>query len=521
MERSETVATCQRSGNICPKPGFCHVKKAPVPLKAQVSALTSRETKLLEAFMKHKFGFAAFLIPLGIRVIPEIIVGPYPVGWDIIAYYIPNTIDMASGRMNLWGIITSAPTLYAIAVPAYLLTKVNLVLIFKILGPILYGFLGWSIFRFCQRRLHWSGNKAFYAVLFISAYFVTLRISWDAFHMELGLALFLLAESVSQARSSVKPTLARVVLLSLAVLSNQLVGVVVVGSQLATLLSPLIRRNLRLVFLQLPPVAIFLLILYATLQTPLGPGLTVLGPVAAATNLTTNLSFLIYAYVFAFPLLLFGYKLRERSVFAPWMLVCGIGLALSLLPGHVFQDIGYRWVLLLSLPLLILAYEGYSKLRVTLAFTPKNWSGVLRIGVLVALASSAALYAVLPSQSALPFYTTFPQYVPSSMVQSSLPFSDYPNVVNAMLWLDSHLNSDSVLITQQAFYGWARSYLSPDKQVVNSLLAPPASMISETGSYTHVYTVWWVDGTGWFQGSFPVGAKPLVSFGDLAVYEYR
>jgi len=497
------------------------VKKAPVPLKAQVSALTSRETKLLEAFMKHKFGFAAFLIPLGIRVIPEIIVGPYPVGWDIIAYYIPNTIDMASGRMNLWGIITSAPTLYAIAVPAYLLTEVNLVLIFKILGPILYGFLGWSIFRFCQRRLHWSGNKAFYAVLFISAYFVTLRISWDAFHMELGLALFLLAESVSQARSSVKPTLGRVVLLSLAVLSNQLVGVVVVGSQLATLLSPLIRRNLRLVFLQLPPVAIFLLILYATLQTPLGPGLTVLGPVAAATNLTTNLSFLIYAYVFAFPLLLFGYKLRERSVFAPWMLVCGIGLALSLLPGHVFQDIGYRWVLLLSLPLLILAYEGYSKLRVTLAFTPKNWSGVLRIGVLVALASSAALYAVLPSQSALPFYTTFPQYVPSSMVQSSLPFSDYPNVVNAMLWLDSHLNSDSVLITQQAFYGWARSYLSPDKQVVNSLLAPPASVISETGSYTHVYTVWWVDGTGWFQGSLPVGAKPLVSFGDLAVYEYR
>ena len=497
------------------------MKKAPVPLKAQVSALTSRETKLLEAFMKHKFGFAAFLIPLGIRVIPEIIVGPYPVGWDIIAYYIPNTIDMASGRMNLWGIITSAPTLYAIAVPAYLLTEVNLVLIFKILGPILYGFLGWSIFRFCQRRLHWSGNKAFYAVLFISAYFVTLRISWDAFHMELGLALFLLAESVSQARSSVKPTLARVVLLSLAVLSNQLVGVVVVGSQLATLLSPLIRRNLRLVFLQFPPAAIFLLILYATLQTPLGPGLTVLGPVAAATNLTTNLSFLIYAYVFAFPLLLFGYKLRERSVFAPWMLVCGIGLALSLLPGHVFQDIGYRWVLLLSLPLLILAYEGYSKLRVTLAFTPKNWSGVLRIGVLVALASSAALYAVLPSQSALPFYTTFPQYVPSSMVQSSLPFSDYPNVVNAMLWLDSHLNSDSVLITQQAFYGWARSYLSPDKQVVNSLLAPPASVISETGSYTHVYTVWWVDGTGWFQGSLPVGAKPLVSFGDLAVYEYR
>ena len=477
--------------------------------------------RFAELIRRHKLALAAFLVPFLIRIIPEILSGPYPVGWDIIAYYIPNTIDMASGRMNLWGIITSAPTLYAITVPAYLLTKANLVVIFKVLGPTLYGFLGWSIFQFCRRRLHWSGNKALYAVLFISAYFVTLRISWDAFHMELVLALFLLGESVSQAHSSVKPTLGRVVLLSLAVLSNQLVGVVVIASQLATLLSPSIRRNLGLIFLQFPPVAIFLLILYATLQTPLGPGLTVLGPVAGATNLTTNLSFLVYAYVLTFPLLLFGYKLRERSVFAPWMLVCGIGLALSLLPGHVFQDIGYRWVLLLSLPLLILAYEGYSKLRVSLAFTTKNWSGVLRIGVLVALASSAALYAVLPSQSALPFYTTFPQYVPSSMVQSSLPFSDYPNVVNAMLWLDSHLNSDCVLITQQAFYGWARSYLSPGKQVLNTLLASPTSAINETGPYAHVFTVWWVEGTGWFQGSFPVAAKPLVSFGDLAVYEYR
>src|SRR5207237_2144672 len=232
MESAATVATCQGSGNICAKPGFCHVKKAPVPLKAQVSPLTSRGTKLLEAFMKHKFGFAAFLIPLGIRVIPEIIVGPYPVGWDIIAYYIPNTIDMASGRMNLWGIITSAPTLYAIAVPAYLLTKVNLVLIFKILGPILYGFLGWSIFRFCQQTLHWNGNKALYGVLFISGYFVMMLISWDAYHMELGLALFLLAESIIRTPASVRSTPGRVSLLSLAVLSNQLVGFIVIGTQL-------------------------------------------------------------------------------------------------------------------------------------------------------------------------------------------------------------------------------------------------------------------------------------------------
>src|SRR3989475_10306491 len=120
----------------------------------------------------------------------------------------------------------------------------------------------------------------------------------------------------------------------------------------------------------------------------------------------------------------------------------------------------------------------------------RNLGGVLRVVVIVSLSSSAILYAVLPAQSALTFFTMFPQYVPSSMVQSSLPSSDYPNVVNAMLWVDSHLSSDSVLITQQAFYGWARSYLSPDKQVLNSLLASPNTVIGEAAAYTHVYTVW-------------------------------
>src|SRR6266568_2169960 len=120
--------------------------------------------RLIELIRRHKLAFAAFLVPLGIRIIPEILSGPYPVGWDVVAYYIPNTIDMVSGRMNVWGIITSAPTLYAVAVPVYLLSKANLVLVFKVLGPILYGFLGWSTFWFCQRRLHWAESKAMYAV---------------------------------------------------------------------------------------------------------------------------------------------------------------------------------------------------------------------------------------------------------------------------------------------------------------------------------------------------------------------
>ena len=414
--------------------------------------------------------------------------------------------------------------MYTVVVPIHLLAKISLVLIFKTLGPMLYGLFGWSIFMFCTRRLLWSKDRALYAVLFACTYFVTIRISWDAFQAELGLILFLLAQSISPPNISLKSEMIKISLLSLAVLSNQLVGVLVFVTQLVVLLRFLrssTSESQSIITLQFPPIAVFLLILYATIQTPIAPGLAVIGSPANLPNLLENLSFLFYSYAFVIPLFVFGRRLHGWSLFSPWTLVCGAGLILSALPGYVFQDIGYRWTLLLSIPLLMLAYEGYCKLLTAGAFAAKRWNGLLRLAVVVCLAGSAITYTVIPAESALPFYTIYPQYLPSSMIQSSLPSSDYPNVVNAMVWVNSHLNSDSVIITHQAFYGWARYYLSLDKQIVNSFLASPTSVIGETISYSHVFTIWWVKGTGWFQSSFPTGAKPLILFGNIAVYEYR
>jgi hypothetical protein len=479
-------------------------------------------TQTVTSFLKsHMFAIVAFLIPLGIRAVPEVIVGPYPVGWDIIAYYIPNSLNLASGGMNVWNFITLPPLMYLFVVPVYVLTNASLVWIFKIMGPILYGFLGWSIFRFCRTRLNWNERKAFFAVLFISAYFVTLRIAWDAYEAELGLALLLLGESIVGSGGSMRLGIARLSLLSLAVLSNQLVGVLVVGTQLASLLRSSTWARSKLASLQILPVALFGLVVYATLQTPLGPGLAVVGSGASLSSLLDTTAFLAYSFVFVVPLLLFGLKLPERSVFTSWVVVCIGGLLLAVLPGHVFQDIGYRWALLLAVPVLIIAYEGYTKLSAMLGLRAKNWSTLLRAAVIVGLASSATLFAVLPAQSAFPLYTVFPQYLPSSMVQSSLPSSDYANVVSAMVWLNGHTSSDSAVITQQAFYGWAREYLSSGRMILNCYLNSPSTMLTQAEPYAHVYTVWWVQGTGWFQGSFPAGAKPVVSFCDLVVYQYR
>jgi len=160
-------------------------------------ALDTKVSRIVSAIRKYKFALAGFLLPFTVRAIPEVIAGPYPIGWDIIAFYVPNTLDMAAGRMSIWGILGSGPLMYSFIVPIHVLTRVNPILLFKAAGPLLFGLLCWSVYRFCERKLGLSVRSAFLSVLFLSFYFVSLRVAWDAYQAELGLTFFVLGLTVA------------------------------------------------------------------------------------------------------------------------------------------------------------------------------------------------------------------------------------------------------------------------------------------------------------------------------------
>ncbi len=48
--------------------------------------------------VRHRFALASISIPLLIRLIPEIIAGPYPIGYDTITAYVPAMRDWAAGN---------------------------------------------------------------------------------------------------------------------------------------------------------------------------------------------------------------------------------------------------------------------------------------------------------------------------------------------------------------------------------------------------------------------------------------
>src|SRR3972149_9156195 len=114
--------------------------------------------ELQNVIQEYRFALAAFLIPVGIRAVPEILVGPYPVGWDTIAFYVPNTLDWAAGKVGLLEMLGTAPLMYMISVPLYGVLRADPVWIFKVMGPVLYGSMFWALFRFLGSGLRWSGG---------------------------------------------------------------------------------------------------------------------------------------------------------------------------------------------------------------------------------------------------------------------------------------------------------------------------------------------------------------------------
>ena len=101
------------------------------------------------------FPLLAFFIPLAVRVIPEILVGPFIVGFDTLGYYVPNVLTWLRVGVDLWRFIAEAPFFYVILMGVTSL-EVPIVISLKVMSPLLLGFLSLAVFFYAKKALSWS-----------------------------------------------------------------------------------------------------------------------------------------------------------------------------------------------------------------------------------------------------------------------------------------------------------------------------------------------------------------------------
>ena len=467
------------------------------------------------------FPFLAFLIPLVVRAIPEVLMGSYVVGFDTLGYYVPTTLVWLQDGVDIWNFLAVAPFLYVLLMGA---TSVGIpiVLSLKVLAPLLLGFLGLVVYFYAHKTLSWSPRKSLLVVLFATLYFVALRVSWDMLRSELAL-IFLFTTLIFLKKDG--SPLRNGVLLSLAMLSvvfaHQLVAVIMFAVVLASIVRLYLDKEManlrRLLFCSVPAVVLFLVMVYANYAVSpqfsvvsgwLGQSsegfMGLFGFASYGDLVVDTLGFLVFCYLPLLPLVVLGVRrFRSNLQLNAWVLCVFIALSLAFV--NVFVAVlPYRWILLLTYPLAFYAAEGFAGLRLNR----------YRVGVGLMLAMLSVGFMVLPNNFAFPYYTAFPLYVPTSMLQNTISVSDSQYTVSALQWAKTNLDDDALLLVHKAFHGWASLTFDGDQLFPYGYGNPDAMAreLEENCSDYQLYLIWWVDGSGWYD-------QPAVSSDFTVVYE--
>jgi len=477
-----------------------------------------------------RFLLFAFLIPLAVRALPEVLMGPYVVGFDSIAYYVPFVYSWIRHGVDFWGFLAEVPLLYSILTPIALL-GVDLVFAIKVVAPLLHGFLALAVYGFASRALGWSLRKSLFATLLVTLYFVALRVSWDLLRNELALiflfvTLTMLHKGWNDWKSYVLLSLAMI----LVTLSHELVTVIMFVVVAAVVLRFLLKKEYvearRLVLASLPAVLMFLLIFYAKCRVSSGEFLTVLvsfpekesdgwlslfGFSSYQDMVVNMVGFLLYCYFLLLPLAVMGAKSLKNFLIKSWTL-WSLGAILFPVITQSSGFGGYRWILMLTYPLSFYAVEALTNIKLRSR----------RLLVLLTLGIFTASFVAMPYPYgifAIPQYTA---YVPSSMLQNSVPLSDCEDTVNVLRWLKDGMDGNARLLTHRAFYGWTLLVLNED-QIIQYEYGNPERVAEEMAHLGHdpIYLIWWVNGYGWYgQPTVSPFFREAFHSGRIAIYVY-
>lgn len=487
----------------------------------------------------YLFSFLAFFIPFLLRVVPELLMGPYVVGFDTMGHYVPTSILWLNDGVSLGKFIATAPLFYSIVV-SLTVSGGPLFLILKILPPLLHGFLGLSIYGYAKLGLGWSYKKSLIPALVGTVYFVALRISWDLLREQLALIFLFTILTLLAMNKYADFSWKRYFLLSLVmiavILANQLVAVIMFGIIAFSVIYQLFQTKhdaLRLALFSLPAGLLFLIIFFlspAISEYRLIFGFNIVddgwlelfGYSSYPAMLVSEAGFFLYCFLPLLPLAVLSAKRFDNFEMRSWILLIFIALLIPMVsPSNL------RWIMMLIYPLAFYITDALSRFK-CVRWKRANVT-LLHLVVIyltiILCVLSLGLTLTPPEQ---PFgyfdsskFNSFVYQIPTSMLQNTVSISDCSGVTKSLAWVKDNLDTNTVILTHRAFYGWALSTLNSSQIILYEYDNPVDAASTLKNSYDNVYLIWWIDEQGWYGlPTVPSDFVELYRSGKIAIYNY-
>jgi len=487
--------------------------------------------------------FLSFIFGFVVRLIPELLSSPYPIGYDPIYY----AWRIKSGVVwHHWSQVFSTWLFYAILIPLHNAIQGDPFVLLKLTAALLFGFNACGVYYFATKALDWTTKKGLLASVFFSLQMAALVFSSNFYRNMLGLGILLFAlPLIKDDFRSMRRFLVFVLLSVLVVFSHEYGSVILFAVVLGFLVNRLLKRTkmnvLKVLMAISPALALFLALFLArfcfsvipvTLETEKNViRVETVGNYQGALFFLRNylaiyettqyypmslnlasqvLSLFAGLYIVALPLVLVGFF--KDNVLDSWTAMLLIGSFGALVTPFFALDLWYRWMLMLVYPFTFYAVNGITRVlqssrrAVDLTLRHVHW---------MRLADRAVkLVLILPFCLGLVFMAT-------AMQGSAVPLCDVDDTIRAMRWLDAQMDDGSTLLTHDAFFNWARLYLDERQTVIRFKDDIEGAInIALQYGFNDFYFVWWNENIGWYDVAVPNGFVAIFRSGRISVFEY-
>ena len=501
----------------------------------------------------------SFLLGFGLRMIPEVLAFPHPIGFDTVYY---------GGRMVsgvVWqhwsSVFSSTWLLYALMVPMYGVLRVDPFLLLKVAAPLFYGLNVAGIYYFARRELSWDVKKSLFVGGFFAFQLAALRISWDLLRNTLGLGILLFTLPLIGKLESKRNFVGFVLLSLLAVFAHEYAAVtllvVVLWMVLRSSFKDDLGKYVRLIFASLPAFAVFLArvylrmfpIRYAVETNVISAGDIVRassGKLFFLTNylvvndgvqyypsyvdLALHVSVLFAVLYIPYLFLVWKGFFREDRLDA-WSGLLLVGAFGCLVVPFCAPFLWSRWMFMLVYPFTFYAVNGLEKvLRCSsggngrFSFEGLEGLGNRVKGIVLVTVLLGSFYLATPvlMNSLGGGVASIPPVYGYFSSAPTVPYQDVDSVIQAIEWLNANMNGTSCVILQHAFAPWGILYLNKSHKIIRfSIEGGKALDVAQEHGFSFVYFVWWNEDIGWYSYvELPSNFLVIQDFGRISVFEY-
>jgi len=501
--------------------------------------------------------FTCLSIGFLVRLVPELLAFPHPIGFDTIHY----AAAMESGVVIVhWSrVFTSSWLLYAFIVPLYNLLQANPFILLKIVAPLLFGLNVAGVYWFSRKMLGWNLRIGVLTGVFFALQLASLRISWDLLRNTLGLGILLFALSYVKEVNSKRGFMLFAILSLLSVFAHEYVAVTLLVVVFGLLVWKLVNRKLdsgsiRLVLASIPALIVFLMniglrvfpVRYAIETNVIKAGDAVRASVGGFSffvdylNIQTNVDSyasyfdlalsvgLLFTVLFLPYMFLVVKGFFRNGVLNLWTCLLLIGAFGCLLIPFAALQYWHRWMFMLAYPFTFYAINGFGRLleRFRNKTSPfSSWFSNKKT-----VASILLTFALGIAYLATPLLMVYANVNVSVLsgtylyfsTSPTVPYEDVDSVVEAMHWLNDYLDAGSCVALQHAFLSWGELYLDNSHAIIYFEIDVDSAV--KTGfenGFDDIYFVWWNEPIGWYGISVPETFVRIKDFDRIAIYEYE